>query len=232
MATARIDQLTDASTVALADELPIIQGGVTKRATVGEVRAALSIGANDYGTVANEAAMVALSAATPGSTCYRSDTTSIWMLKVSPYNSAGNWHNVGGNAASQVQVGLSPASTSLAPCVDTVNVALAELSGLSVTTKTVSTSPYTVLVTDFGKVLDCVSGSATTITIPTDATGGFTVTAGVNNVFALRQLGAGAITLPATGGGVTVNNPQGLSLVQNGPEILFTEVAANTWNLS
>jgi hypothetical protein len=43
------------------------------------------------GSVASEAAMVALSAAVAGDECYRSDTGTYWKLRVAPYSSAGNW---------------------------------------------------------------------------------------------------------------------------------------------
>jgi hypothetical protein len=188
MATARIDQLTDATTVALADELPIIQGGVTKRATVGEVKTALNIGANDYGTVANEAAMVALSAATPGSTCYRSDTTSIWMLKVAPYSSAGNWHNL--SAATGVQNGLTPASTTLAPCVDAVNAALNPAVRSESASFTITKSVHA------NRVTHCTSGSATNATWNIDAT----MVAG--DYGRIIQTGSGAVTIVVGTGAV------------------------------
>jgi hypothetical protein len=51
-------------------------------------------------TVADEAAMVALTAAVAGSEVYRTDTSSYWKLREAPYSTAGNWDELG--AASEV----------------------------------------------------------------------------------------------------------------------------------
>jgi hypothetical protein len=229
MATARIDQLTDATTVALADELPIIQGGVTKRATVSEVKTALAI---HLGTVADQAAMVALSSAVAGSQCTRTDTSTVWILSAAPYSSASNWKNTAQTGASYVQDALTPGSASLSPSVDAV---VAALPNGRVQTVTINAS-RDIVSTDVGKVLDCVSSSATVITIRADAITGLTQATG-NPVLAIRRRGSGTVTWATSGsdtGGnaVTINNPSSLALTQNGPDVLFTEVQANIWNVS
>lgn len=55
-----------------------------------------SSGSSAYlGTVADEAAMIALSTAAAGDECYRTDTGTFWKLRVAPYSSAANWTNLG-----------------------------------------------------------------------------------------------------------------------------------------
>jgi hypothetical protein len=51
-----------------------------------------------HGVVANEAAMVALSAAVAGDECYRTDTATVYKLRVAPYSSAANWTSLGGGS--------------------------------------------------------------------------------------------------------------------------------------
>jgi hypothetical protein len=92
MARVKISELTDATTVLATDEVPIVQGGVTKRATVAELRIGL---ATHLGTVADQAAMIALSTAVPGSMCTRADTATIWILSVAPFSTASNWKDTG-----------------------------------------------------------------------------------------------------------------------------------------
>lgn len=48
-----------------------------------------------FGTVANEAAMVALSLAVPGASCTRTDTGTVWILATGTYATAGNWQDTG-----------------------------------------------------------------------------------------------------------------------------------------
>lgn len=53
-------------------------------------------GGSDYlYTVADEAEMIALSSANAGDEVYRTDTGTIWKLRVNPYSSAANWLNIG-----------------------------------------------------------------------------------------------------------------------------------------
>jgi hypothetical protein len=192
MATARIDQLTDATTVASADEFPLIQGGVTKRATLAELRTGLAI---HLGTVADQAAMVALSSAIPGSQCTRTDTGTIWILSASPYSNASNWKDTSSTGASYVQNALTPASASLSPSVDAVVGALyptprTETAGFSLTNTLHANR-------------DTFYNSAS----PGNATfaSGHGMTVGASGV--VTQIGAGAVTAVQGSGATLVLSP-------------------------
>jgi hypothetical protein len=202
MATKTIAELTDATTVAAADEFPLIQGGVTKRATLAEVRTGLAI---HLGTVADQAAMVALSSAIPGSQCTRTDTGTIWILSASPYSNASNWKDTSSTGASYVQNALTPASASLSPSVDSVVAALyptprTETAGFSLT-NTVHANR------------DTFYNSAS----PGNATfaSGHGMTVGANGV--VTQIGAGAVTAVQGSGATLVYAPiVGASAVTSG----------------
>lgn len=79
---------------------------------------------------------------------------------------------------------------------------------------------------DFGTRLDVNSASIVTLTILTDAAGGYS-TAPQAPFFAVRQAGAGA---PAVGpdSGVTIQNPDSLSFSAN-KMVGYMWVATNTW---
>lgn len=89
-------------------------------ATSGQLvtlRGDLSV-APSFGTVANQAAMLALSTATSGSTCYRPDTSTSWLLKETPPSNIDNWQEIGaptsGGEGAPVSITLSTTLTSLA----------------------------------------------------------------------------------------------------------------------
>lgn len=86
-----------------------------------------------HGTVADEAAMIALTTAIAGDECYRTDTATVWKLRVAPYSSAANWLNLGtgssvGELASDAAIAAAAAGATLSgtPCyymaTDTGNV--------------------------------------------------------------------------------------------------------------
>lgn len=94
-----------------------------------------AVGGNSayLGEVANEAAMVALSSADIGDEVYRTDTGTIWKLRLSPYSTAANWLNLGGGSgvgelASDAAIAAAASGSSLSgtPChymaTDTGNV--------------------------------------------------------------------------------------------------------------
>ncbi len=68
-----------------------------QRLVSGEVHDPFTVGSY-LGTVADEAAMVALTAAEIGDEVYRTDTGTIWKLRVEPYSGAANWLNIGGGS--------------------------------------------------------------------------------------------------------------------------------------
>ena len=86
---------------------------------------------------------------------------------------------------------------------------------------------YTLVLADAHKVVTCNKATAFTVTIPLDSTALFQIGDQIN----LLQLGAGQITVAATGG-VTLNS-QGAKYKLNGQYAIATliKVAANSWVL-
>ena len=76
-----------------------------------------------HGTVADAAAMIALTTAIAGDECYRTDTATVWKLRVAPYSSAANWLNLGGGSGvgvlasdAAIAAAASGATLSGTPC--------------------------------------------------------------------------------------------------------------------
>lgn len=93
-----------------------------------------------HGVVANEAAMVALSAAVAGDECYRTDTATVYKLRVAPYSSAANWTSLGGGSG----VGTLASDAAIAAAA---------------TGATLSGTPCHYTATDTGNVYWCPSSS-------------------------------------------------------------------------
>ena len=102
-----------------------------------------ALGTGFFDTVADEAAMIALSSATAGSEVYRTDTSTFWKLRVDPYSSAANWIDLG-NAASGS--GFYELATDAA--------IIAAASGASLTG-----TPCIYVATDTGNTYSCPSAS-------------------------------------------------------------------------
>jgi hypothetical protein len=93
---------------------------------------------------------------------------------------------------------------------------------------TESGTARTLSLTDAGKYIRCTSGSATAITVPANAS----IAIPVEQTIAIRQAGAGLVTIVADGG-VTINPPYGGTLVSagNGSLMQLVKVATDTWDL-
>ena len=81
--------------------------------------------------------------------------------------------------------------------------------------------------TDAGKVIRMTSGSANTVTIPSDTT----VAYPLYTILGARQVGAGTTTIVAAGG-VTINRPDSLQLREQHSECGLRKIAINTWDLA
>lgn len=86
------------------------------------------------------------------------------------------------------------------------------------------TASYTTVLTDRDSLIEISSASATTLTIPTDAS----VNYPVGTSFDVLQTGAGQVTI-AGAGGVTVNATPGLKLRTQWSSATIFKRAANTW---
>lgn len=136
------------------DELALVNGG----SATWDVRSISAAGGPGdpgslfLGTVADEAAMLALSTATAGSEVYRSDTGTIWKLRLEPYGSAANWLNIGSGSGGISTLASDAAITSAAGG--------ASLSG----------TPCYTMATDTGNVYWCPSSSEAYFVVAGSAT--------------------------------------------------------------
>ena len=94
----------------------------------------------------------------------------------------------------------------------------------SITPINQKTASYTTVLTDRDSLIEINSASATTLTIPTDAS----VNYPVGTSFDILQTGAGQVTI-AGAGGVTVNATPGLKLRTQWSSATIFKRAANTW---
>nr|DAW21680.1 MAG TPA: Structural protein [Caudoviricetes sp.] len=87
----------------------------------------------------------------------------------------------------------------------------------------------TLATADAGKMIRHTSGSATTDTIPTNASDAIPV----ESVISIRQVGAGQVTVTPAGG-VTLNTPSGLQAKTRaqGSSIMLHKVGTNEWDLT
>lgn len=88
------------------------------------------------------------------------------------------------------------------------------------------TTSYTLVLTDAGKQVTMTSASATTITVPANATVAFAVGAKIQ----LINLGAGVVTVAGTGAATVWNSTLDLSLNQYAVATLY-KTATDTWVL-
>lgn len=88
------------------------------------------------------------------------------------------------------------------------------------------TTSYTLVLTDAGKQVTMTSASATTITVPANATVAFAVGARIH----LINLGAGVVTVAGTGAATVWNSTLDLSLNQYAVATLY-KTATDTWVL-
>lgn len=97
---------------------------------------------------------------------------------------------------------------------------------VNLTVTTESGTSRTLALTDALGYIRCTSGSATTVTVPANASVAFDIGAQIN----IRQAGEGQVTV-APAGGVTINTPETLKTRKQHSLITLIKVAENTWDI-
>ena len=89
------------------------------------------------------------------------------------------------------------------------------------------TDSYTLVGTDAGKIIDVSKSTACTLTIPKNSSVDFAT----GTTIAVRQGGAGQLTIAPVDGTVTINNPDGLKLAARYAVAVLIKFATDTWTL-
>jgi hypothetical protein len=90
------------------------------------------------------------------------------------------------------------------------------------------TSSYTLALSDDGKLVDMNSGSALTVTVPKASVVPFAIGA----VIAIRQAGAGQVTITPVDGTVIINNSAGLKTASQYGMASLVKLSQNTWTVT
>lgn len=124
--------------------------------------------------------------------------------------------NTFSNIPQSAVTGLATTISGLASTYSPLNLSLVQ-----------KTASYTLILTDASKQVEINSSSATTLTVPDNATVAFPV----GTTIVIAQTGSGQITV-AGAGGVTVNATPGLKLRTQWSVAVLTKRATNTWLLA
>lgn len=89
------------------------------------------------------------------------------------------------------------------------------------------TAAYTLSLSDAGKYIRVNSASNISLTVPLNATAAFPT----GTVIQVRQVGAGQVTIVATGG-VTLNSAETLKLRKAGSTVSLIKVATDEWDVT
>jgi hypothetical protein len=98
---------------------------------------------------------------------------------------------------------------------------------LNSTINSQSGTTYTLALTDFGKVVETTSASATTVTVPPNSSIAFPIGTAVD----VTQMGTGTVTI-AQGAGVTIRTPSTLVLRVQYSTISLRKRATDEWVLT
>jgi hypothetical protein len=90
-----------------------------------------------------------------------------------------------------------------------------------------ATGAYTLALTDNGKLVDMDKATAVTLTVPKNAVVAFPTGASI----AVRQKGAGQVTIAPVDGDVTLNYPDGLKTTNQYAMAQLIKIATNTWQV-
>jgi hypothetical protein len=90
-----------------------------------------------------------------------------------------------------------------------------------------ATGAYTLALTDNGKLVDMDKATAVTLTVPKNAV----VTFPIGTSIAVRQKGAGQVTIAPVDGDVTLNYPDGLKTTNQYAMAQLIKIAINTWQI-
>lgn len=88
------------------------------------------------------------------------------------------------------------------------------------------TEDYTLVFSDNGKIVDMNKGTAVTLTVPKNSVVAFPT----GTIIAIRQLGAGQVTIAPVDGDVTIVYPEGLTTTGQYAMAAIVKVAENTWS--
>lgn len=122
--------------------------------------------------------------------------------------------------AAGVQTSLGKADTATQPA----DLASAIATAQTVAIRTVTGTTDTLLLADASGAVECTNGSATTVTVPPNASVAFPV----GTVIEVAQCGAGQVTL-APGSGVTLNNANGLKTSKQWSAVTLRKRDTNVW---
>ena len=89
-------------------------------------------------------------------------------------------------------------------------------------------SSYTLGMSDNAGLVDMVSGSALTVTVPRNITAPFAIGATIS----IRQGGAGQVTVAAFDGTVIINSVSGLKLTAQYGIASLVKISTNTWTIT
>jgi hypothetical protein len=90
-----------------------------------------------------------------------------------------------------------------------------------------ATGAYTLALTDNGKLVDMDKATAVTLTVPKNAVVAFPIGTSI----AVRQKGAGQVTIAPVDGDVTLNYPDGLKTTNQYAMAQLIKIAINTWQV-
>jgi hypothetical protein len=117
-------------------------------------------------------------------------------------------------------------STTKYPCNNVVKTAVDAKAPKDITINTQETDAYTLVLADDGKLVDIDYATAATLTVPKNSVVAFPV----GSMVAIRQKGAGQVTIAPVDGDVTINNADGLKITDQYIVAALIKVATDTWN--
>lgn len=117
-------------------------------------------------------------------------------------------------------------STTKYPCNNVVKTAVDGKAPKDITINTQETDAYTLVLADDGKLVDIDYATAATLTVPKNSVVAFPV----GSMVAIRQKGAGQVTIAPVDGDVTINNADGLKITDQYIVVALIKVATDTWN--
>jgi hypothetical protein len=116
-------------------------------------------------------------------------------------------------------------STTKYPCNNVVKTAVDAKAPKDITINTQETDAYTLVLADDGKLVDIDYATAATLTVPKNAVVAFPI----GTIIAIRQKGAGVVTIAPVDEDVTISYAEGLDTTGQHAMAALVKVAENTW---
>jgi len=148
-----------------------------------------------------------------------------------PGQTAGNWNTLNTNLsyvpedAANKETSALDTSTTKYPCNNVVKTAVDAKAPKDITINTQETDAYTLVLTDDGKLVDIDYATAATLTVPKNAVVAFPV----GTIIAIRQKGAGVVTIAPVDEDVTISYAEGLDTTGQHAMAALVKVDTNTW---